>query len=485
MIPAAARSPCFISAPAAAWQPPSASLAALPEERVGNDRARYDATGAVPALAFSSACGFVAGCVASRRRCHERTALSAQKGRREVVTASVFVPVAGATAGVLASGSEAASAAAPASALLEVPRVLIGCWQLFERQPKTEAALQTLMAYADAGFRAFDTADIYGDSEEVLGKFRQRFAEKYGAADAIKIFTKYVPLMDSSKDNAESTNAVSRQSIGVEALDVVQYCWYGPFLGGGHIEAAQQLQQLQAAGRIRHLAGCNYDTAHLRELVDAGIPIEANQVQFSLLDLRPETGMLEYCKSKGIKLLCFGTVAGGYLSDKYLGAPAPPALLPGELQEGSISQKLYYTSLTSWAGPFGWDLFQELLRTLRAVADKHSSCIANVAMAWVQRRLDDTCGGGIIVGVRDTSHLEDMKALEKLRLDDDDMQAIRTVLQKGAKPSGDVWDRERIPGSFVYPFTQPQYWPALALSAALGRGLSNVTRAVRDAVRGS
>lgn len=56
------------------------------------------------------------------------------------------------------------------------------------------------------------------------------------------------------------------------------------------------------------------------------------QVQFSLLDRRVDNGMLEYCETGGIKLLPFGTVAGGFLTEKYLGVPvekcARPELCP-------------------------------------------------------------------------------------------------------------------------------------------------------------
>jgi aryl-alcohol dehydrogenase-like predicted oxidoreductase len=46
------------------------------------------------------------------------------------------------------------------------------------------------------------------------------------------------------------------------------------------------------------------------------------QVQYSLLDRRPENGMTAYCADAGISLLPYGTVAGGLLSDRYLGLPA-------------------------------------------------------------------------------------------------------------------------------------------------------------------
>jgi len=351
---------------------------------------------------------------------------------------------------------------------VKLPRVLVGCWQLLERYPTEEAALETLMKYAEAGFTAFDTADIYGPSESLLGRFRSLYASRFGSANDLQIFTKYVPVLDSSRETAQQVNDASRAALGMPSLDMVQYCWYGPFLDDSHLQPAFHLRELQREGKIKYLAGCNYDTPHLNELVSAGIPIVANQVQFSLLDLRPENGMLEFCQANGIQLLCFGTVAGGWLSDKYLGAPPPLPLQP--LLQGTASSQLYYQSLQAWASPltylspFGWSLYQDLLQTLRAVADKHGSCIANVATAWVQRRLDDTCGGGVIVGVRDASHLGDLKALASLRLDDSDMQKIRDVLNRGAPPAGDVWDRERLPGPITYSVSQS--WPVFALPLA-------------------
>lgn len=51
------------------------------------------------------------------------------------------------------------------------------------------------------------------------------------------------------------------------------------------------------------------------------LPVRAAflQVQYSLLDRRPENGMAEFCAREGIKLLPYGVLAGGFLTDKYLG----------------------------------------------------------------------------------------------------------------------------------------------------------------------
>ncbi len=91
------------------------------------------------------------------------------------------------------------------------------------------------------------------------------------------------------------------------------------------LEALVWLDDLRRAGKVRHLGGTNFDTPHLREILAAGLPVVSMQVQYSLLDRRPENGFAALCQAHGVALLCYGTVAGGFLSDRWLGAPEPTA----------------------------------------------------------------------------------------------------------------------------------------------------------------
>ena len=51
------------------------------------------------------------------------------------------------------------------------------------------------------------------------------------------------------------------------------------------------------------------------------LPPSLPQLQYSLLDTRPENGSAQYCAANGISLLPYGVLAGGFLSEKYLGMP--------------------------------------------------------------------------------------------------------------------------------------------------------------------
>ena len=88
----------------------------------------------------------------------------------------------------------------------------------------------------------------------------------------------------------------------------------------------------------------------------------------------------------------------------------------------------------------GWDLFQELLRVLRAIADRRGADIAAVA---VRAMLDTPGVGAVIVGARYADRLRDTLRVFPLVLDEDDRRAIGAV-QAGARgPLGPVYGLER------------------------------------------
>lgn len=142
------------------------------------------------------------------------------------------------------------------------PRIVIGCWQLLERKHDQSQAVATLQSYVKAGFTAFDTADIYGPSEEILGKLRREIARS--SETPPRFFTKYV-TGDSSLQEARRVNAKSRASLGA-VPDMVQFHWWD-FSDGGFVQAAQHLVTLQKEGKLTEVAACNFDVAHLRPVL--------------------------------------------------------------------------------------------------------------------------------------------------------------------------------------------------------------------------
>ena len=194
-----------------------------------------------------------------------------------------------------------------------------------------EQALEDMRLYVQAGITTFDCADIYTGVEALIGEFLRRHREDMarGNLPPVQVHTKYVPDLDLlptlKKRDVESVIDRSLRRLAVERLDLVQFHWWDYDIPG-YVEAALHLKALQDAGKIKHIGVTNFDVPHLEEILDAGVPVVSNQVQYSVLDHRPEQGMTKLCGRYGISLLCYGTVAGGFLSDRYLGAsePQPP-----------------------------------------------------------------------------------------------------------------------------------------------------------------
>jgi aryl-alcohol dehydrogenase-like predicted oxidoreductase len=108
----------------------------------------------------------------------------------------------------------------------------------------------------------------------------------------------------------------------MERLDLVQFHWWD-YSEPRWLEALGWLDDLRAKGKVRLIGGTNFDAPHVREILEAGVPLASMQVQYSVLDHRPENGLAALCEAHGVGLLCYGSVAGGLLSDHWLGRPEP------------------------------------------------------------------------------------------------------------------------------------------------------------------
>jgi aryl-alcohol dehydrogenase-like predicted oxidoreductase len=201
------------------------------------------------------------------------------------------------------------------------------------------------------------------------------------------------------------------------------------------VDVAGFLDDLRRAGKIRHLALTNTDTAHTRALIDAGIPLVATQVQYSVLDRRAATQLAPYAEANGIALLCYGSVAGGFLGEAWRGASAPS----DALENRSLVK---YRLVIDDCG--GWSAYQRLLEALHDIAARHGVGIANVAQRWV---LDQPGTGAVIVGFRSEASARSSVQTLGLALTAADHAQLSGVLASMPMPEGDVYAAERDPMS--------------------------------------
>ena len=311
------------------------------------------------------------------------------------------------------------------TANMPICRILNGLWQVSGAHGRIDpaAAVRSMFDYVDAGFTTWDLADHYGPAEDFIGEFRRQLAAARGsrALSDILAFTKWVPRPGPmTRQVVEGNIDLSRQRMGTDRLDLLQFHWWD-YRDSRYLDALAILTDLRDEGKIREVALTNFDTQRMQFIADHGVRIVSNQVQYSLIDRRPEVAMAGFCQANESSLLAYGTLCGGLLSDRYLGQPEPPG---AALNTASLRK--YKQMIDAWGG---WGLFQQLLSTLRAVADKHDATIANVAVRYI---LDRPAVAGVIVGARlgVAEHIADNARVFDIQLDTDDLQAIEGVLSQ-------------------------------------------------------
>ncbi len=306
---------------------------------------------------------------------------------------------------------------------LNICRILNGLWQVSGSHGSIDppAAIASMFDYLDAGFTTWDLADHYGPAEDFIGEFRRQLVAQRGpqALAQLQAFTKWVPRP------APMTRAVVAENIqrsldrmNTETLDLLQFHWWD--YGDSHyLDALKYLADLKQAGKIRYLALTNFDTEHLNIILDHGLPIVSNQVQYSLIDRRPAVRMVQFCQAHQIQLLAYGSLCGGLLSEQYLAQPEPRGR-----QLHTASLRKYKNMVDAWGG---WPLLQQLLAVLQPIAQKHAVSIANVAVRYV---LDCPAVAGVIVGARLSvaEHRADNARVFALSLDAEDRAQIEAVL---------------------------------------------------------
>jgi aryl-alcohol dehydrogenase-like predicted oxidoreductase len=319
-----------------------------------------------------------------------------------------------------------------------ISRVIKGGWHLAGGHGRVgwRRAVDDMRAFVEAGITTFDCADIYTGVEELIGRFLRdhRDAFRSGALAPVQVQTKYVPDYDRlpALRPADTTKIIDRslRRLGVDRLDMVQFAWWD-YSVPGYVETALHLAKLQSQGKIRLIGVTNFDAARLMEILEAGVDVAAAQVQYSVLDQRPEGDLTPLARKRNIALLCYGSLAGGFLSDRFLGVedPRPP------LENRSLVK---YRLIIDEFG--GYDRFQRGLRALRSIADRHGVGIAEVAARYI---LQKPGVAAVIIGARNRDHLDRLLRLDRFHLDDADLEAIASFTARARGPTGPVYQLER------------------------------------------
>lgn len=372
---------------------------------------------------------------------------------------------------------------------LQITKVLTGLWQVADmerdgQQLDLDATADAMQPYLDAGLTTFDMADHYGSAELISGRFRKKVG-----TDRVQLLTKWVP--EPGKGSKETVRAAVQRALDrlqMEQLDLLQYHAWN-YADAAWLDDLFWLQELKEEGLIRHLGLTNFDAAHLDMVLHSGIDIVSNQISYSLIDQRARGAMTDVCREHGVKILAFGTLAGGMLSEKWLGQHDRPA------DQMDTWSQMKYRRFIEQAG--GWDRFQGLLEVLHDIAQEKGVSVANLACRYM---LEQEAVGGIIIGARlgQSNRINDNLRLFSFALSQNDQQRIQNVLHSLDSIPGNCGDEYRKPpfltasGDLSHHLQEmPRPFPVYpagadrqkALSGTIWEDLAGFSRAVRTGDR--
>ena len=316
----------------------------------------------------------------------------------------------------------------------QISPVIKGGWQLstghsLNTQISEEQAISDIISFVDAGISTLDFGDIYTGVEVLVGKALKILNDR----QKVQLHTKYVPnenFLDSyDRKDARAIVERSLERLGVDCVDLVQFHWWR-YEAHNYLEALEELFVLKDEGLIREVGITNFDLVRLEEMVSAGLKPASIQLQYSILDRRSEAGMAEYCVKNGIGMLCYGTVAGGFLSERFLNQPEPSAF--------DTRSNVKYKLIIEDFG--GWNLFQELLHILDAIAKSKATDIGTIASAYTLKRPGVKA---VIVGARNLNHINSNLMIPDITLTDSELAAISDIHVRSTGPLGSVYDLER------------------------------------------
>ena len=319
---------------------------------------------------------------------------------------------------------------------LNISRIITGLWQMadIEREEDIDpkAYSEKIIPYVEAGLTTFDMADHYGSSELIVGEYNIN-----NSTSDVQLLTKWVPKPGKvDKQSVSDAVQLALDRMKQTSIDLMQYhAWHYP--DPSWLDALFYLNELKKEGLIKNIGVTNFDAAHLRVACASGIPIVSNQISHSLIDQRANSSkIIDVCNEYGIKLLAYGVVMGGFLTNKWLNKNEPK---PENLKTWS---EMKYKRFIDESG--GWDAYQNLLNVVNQIAQNNDVSIANICSRYI---LENPLVAGIIIGARlgENNHIKDNLNILKTKISKEEINLIRDAQKELNLIPGDCGDEYRKP----------------------------------------
>lgn len=291
-----------------------------------------------------------------------------------------------------------------------------------QKDTSSETVLNFLDKAHEVGERFWDTADVYGASEDIIGEWFKRS----GKRSDIFLATKFA--LGATKDGNRTVSNEpdyirqacdrSLKRLGVDTIDLY-YCHR--LDDKTPVEkTVETLAELKSQGKIKYIGLSECSASAIRR-AHAVHPITAYQVEYSplFLDIESEeVKILDTCRELGIGIIAYSPIGRGFLT--------------GQIKSlDDLSSNDFRLNIEKLKT--NWAKIQALVDKIQAVADKHKATAAQICLAWIAAQGDDIIS---IPGTSTIKYLEQNVAAINIKLSDEDNKQIREYAKQTDLPGG-------------------------------------------------
>ncbi|KAF9566055.1 Aldo/keto reductase [Agrocybe pediades] len=301
---------------------------------------------------------------------------------------------------------------------------LMGLSAFYGAIESDEERFKVLDAAVELGCTNWDSSDIYGDSEDLLGKWFKRT----GKRNEIFLATKFGITPNGPNGKPEYVRSAVEKSLKRLGIDQIDLYYLHRADQTTPIEVTVgAMAELVKEGKVRYLGLSEVSSATLRR-AHAVHPIAAVQVEYSpiCLDIEDDKiALLKTCRELGVAVVAYSPVGRGMLTGTYKSHDDIP--------------KDDWRSKVPKFGPANFPNILKLADGLAEVGKKHNATASQIALAWLLAQGNDIIP---IPGTKKIKYLKENIGALHIKLDDAEVAAIREMSNKADVNNGDRYPPE-------------------------------------------
>ncbi|ERF76121.1 Aldo-keto reductase yakc [Endocarpon pusillum Z07020] len=300
---------------------------------------------------------------------------------------------------------------------------LMGLSAFYGSTESDEERLKFLDYVYASGQRFWDTADMYGDNEDLVGKWFQT----RGKRDEIFLATKFA-----NYTHPDGTRTVRNEPSYIrEACDLSL-----SRLGTDHIDlyychrvdpkqpieiTVETMVELKKAGKIQHLGLSEVSAETLRRACKVH-HIAAVQIEYSpfTMDIEdPKIGLLDACRDLGVATVAYSPLGRGFLTGRYRS--------PDDFEEGDFRR------FAPRFSPENFPKNLELVDAIAQLAEKKGCTSGQLVLAFLMAQGADIIP---IPGTTKYKNYDENMASLKIEVSDEEDREIRKAIENATVLGG-------------------------------------------------